>query len=105
MEVHRQECQSCNSHELNNVLVRRPGEDASVMVRCARCHGFVARYTLSGYFHDGRGMGSWLRGLGIPFEESGRRYLSAYNEVRSSARREFAEAMEELEAQDKSLDE
>jgi hypothetical protein len=51
--------------EMLNLLVREPGESDKVFTECAGCHELVARYTIAprGYFHHGKGVESYLRGL------------------------------------------
>jgi len=65
MEVHRQTCQLCGSHQLRNILARDPGEPDKVFVQCAECHELVARYVISpgGYYHAHKGFESFIRGL------------------------------------------
>ena len=103
MEVHRQRCQACQSLQLNNILVRAPGRDTTVFVRCARCHALVARYELTSYYHHGKGPQEHLRATGIPFEESGRSYLDAFRDLQRDAEAEYHAALNALAAEGKDL--
>lgn len=63
MEVHIQKCQSCQSRNLRNILVR--DQEQTVLVQCRDCDAIVARYVLAkgGYFHVGKGYESFIRSL------------------------------------------
>jgi RNase P subunit RPR2 len=56
MELHRQQCQKCKSFNMRNILVRNPGEQQMVYVRCVDCHEFVALYKLRDYYHHEKGI-------------------------------------------------
>jgi uncharacterized C2H2 Zn-finger protein len=103
MEVHRQRCQACQSLQLNNIIVRAPGRDPAVFVRCAQCHALVARYELSSYYHHGKGLQGYLRNLGIPFEESGRGYLNAFLDLQRDAEEGYLAALDALAQEGKNL--
>lgn len=96
MELHRQTCQACGSREHQNLLCREPGHADVVYVRCARCGELVARYALSGYYHHGKGVESYLRSVQGPVE-SGRRILEEFEAARHEALEGFARALHELE--------
>lgn len=100
MEIHRQRCQQCNSLDLHNLLVREPGHDQVVYVRCARCEELVARYELSGYYHHGKGFESWLRSRSFPME-SGRDVTAAFQEAKAQALAGYEAMLAELSALDK----
>ena len=63
MELHIQKCQSCQSRDLRNILVR--SEQQLVYIQCRQCNALVARYTLAkgGYFHIGKGYESYVRSI------------------------------------------
>lgn len=65
MEVHIQKCQNCQSEKLKNILYRESGEPDRVFVECHDCRMFVASYVIApmGYFHNGKGFESFLRGV------------------------------------------
>ncbi len=96
MELHRQTCQACGSIDVRNILRRTEGhQNPTVFVRCARCHSLVARYELATYYHHGKGIESWLRGVrGV--RESGRALRDEFRAVSEDAEREYAEALQEL---------
>ncbi len=97
MEVHRQTCQSCGSHDVRNILVREPGRAQMVFVRCARCHELVARYRLRDYYHHKKGVESYLRSLGSGATESGRSQLAEFDSVQKEALEGYQRALEALE--------
>lgn len=103
MEVHRQRCQSCGSLALNDLILRERRRRTRVFVRCARCGEFVAQYSLSNYYHHGKGLDSYLRGLGMSEEESGRQALAEFRHVEEQAMRDFDAVMEALERAGKTL--
>lgn len=65
MEIHIQKCQKCQSSNLKNIIYRESGEPDRVYVQCHDCHDFVASYVIAplGYFHNGKGYESFLRGV------------------------------------------
>jgi hemerythrin-like domain-containing protein len=65
MEIHIQQCQSCKSDKLKNILYRSAGESDKVYVQCQDCEEFVASYVIepAGYYHHGKGYESFLRGI------------------------------------------
>lgn len=96
MEIHRQQCQKCGSHAAQNILVREPGQPSTVYVHCLDCEELVARYTLSQYYHHGKGIESFLRSLGSVAGESGRDYLSEFHQVQKSASDGFEVVLDRL---------
>ena len=102
MQVHRQRCQSCDSVDLHNLLVRLPGKSQVVLVVCAACRQLVARYELARYYHHGKGIDSWLRSFDAT-TESAHDLKDAFEAVRDGALSELEEALEILEAQDHEL--
>ncbi|OGG95075.1 MAG: hypothetical protein A2508_08635 [Candidatus Lambdaproteobacteria bacterium RIFOXYD12_FULL_49_8] len=92
MEVHRQTCQLCGSHEQRNLLVRESGEPDKVFVECAKCHELVARYIVSpgGYFHAHRGYESFLRGVARSGEVmSGKKLTEEFEEMQGQVEARF----------------
>jgi hypothetical protein len=70
---------------MRNILVREEGRSTTVYVRCADCGDLVARYELSGYYHHGKGMDSYLRSIGPRAAESGRNLLGEFRRVQSDS--------------------
>ncbi|QDT37809.1 hypothetical protein [Stratiformator vulcanicus] len=95
MDVHRQQCQQCGSRSLQNLIVREPTKPQRVFVRCADCGAFVARYTLSNYYHHGKGIESYLRSQNVA-EDSGREWLDRFRHTEESAVSGFEQVVEEL---------
>ncbi len=75
-----------------------------IYVRCANCGELVARYELSGYYHHGKGLESYLKSRGVDASESGRQWLAQFNEVSEQAAVGYRDALEELQKAGKSLD-
>lgn len=96
MEVHRQRCQNCGSLDAHNLLVREPGEPATVYVRCTACESLVARYVLADYYHHGKGIESYLRSHAGQFADSGRRVHEELAEAQASALEGYERALAEL---------
>lgn len=103
MEVNRQRCQACGSHDVRNILARHEGDRTLVFVRCASCSKLVARYELSGYYHHGKGLESYLRGAGASEEESGREWLAEFRATEEEALRGYEEALQALAAAGKAI--
>jgi len=63
MEIKIQQCNSCGSRDLRNILVR--DESQKVFVQCRGCGALVARYILAhgGYHHAGKDFESFLRSI------------------------------------------
>lgn len=89
MEVLRQRCQSCGHTVFRDLLVRTQGQPQRVFVTCDHCGAFVARYTLAGYYHHGKGLDSYLRGLGNVVAETGRDFLDEFSSTQAEAVTEF----------------
>lgn len=103
MEVHRQRCQACGSLDVRNILARHEGDRTLVFVRCTSCEQLVARYELSGYYHHGKGLESYLRGAEAAAEESGREWLAEFRATQDEAVRGYEGALEALAAAGKDI--
>ena len=103
MEVSRQRCQACGSHDVRNILARDEGDRTIVFVRCSGCAQLVARYELSAYYHHGKGLASYLRGAGASEEESGREWLAELRAVEEEALRGYEEVLQALAAAGKTI--
>ncbi len=101
MEVHRQQCQKCDSYQMRNILVREPGHSTVVYARCAECRELVARYALEDYYHCGKGIESYLRSHGGATSESGRHIMQDFQDAEATAATGFADALEELREEGK----
>ncbi|MHC4142517.1 MAG: hypothetical protein ACYSUF_11785 [Planctomycetota bacterium] len=97
MEIHRQQCQACRSFDLRNILVRETGRREVVYVRCLGCTRLVARYELSGYYHHGKGVESWLRSRGTASVESGRDTAAEFEEDQKAAVDGYEQVLAKLE--------
>jgi hypothetical protein len=86
---------------MRNILVRETGQPAAVYVRCHACGELVARYELSGYYHHGKDIESWLRSLGIASVESGRDTLAEFEAIRKQAVEGYEQVLARLDEQDK----
>ncbi|MEM6472059.1 MAG: hypothetical protein AAF802_21035 [Planctomycetota bacterium] len=103
MEVKRQTCQTCNSIDLRNILVR-DGHDQVVFVRCAQCKALVARYVLKDYYHHGKGIESYLRAHKLTTgDDSGRAWLEAFEASQRTAEVGYQEALDALQSQNKEV--
>ncbi len=103
MEVHVQKCQKCQSAHLKNILYREAGEPDRVFVQCHDCQEFVASYIISpmGYFHNGRGYNSFLRGVHRSGEfMSGRRIKDLFTKRKYGEQKAFDEVIEKLRIRD-----
>lgn len=96
MEVRRQTCQACGSIDVRNILARKPDEPTMVYVRCAKCGELVAYYGLQDYYHHGKGIESYLRGQGVPADDSGRAWLAGYQKLKQDALSGFEEVLQLL---------
>ena len=96
MEIHRQQCQSCGSHDMRNILVREPGRPAAVYVRCGGCRELVARYKLAEYYHHGKSIESYLRSHGSASAESGRHFLEEFERAQRESIEGFEAAVAKL---------
>jgi hypothetical protein len=48
----REHCPKCDSVQMHNYVLVRPGEDVDIFVECGECGTFVCRYTLKSYTCD-----------------------------------------------------
>ena len=103
MELHRQQCQKCKSYNMRNILVRIPGEPQKVYVKCMNCSEFVALYTLSDYYHHGKGIESYLSFHGAGYAESGRDMLADFKEVQETAVDGFEKAVAQLKKEGRDI--
>jgi hypothetical protein len=86
---------------MRNILVRIPGEPQKVYVQCIDCREFVALYTLSDYYHHGKGIESYLRFHGSGDAESGRESLADFKEAEETAIEGFDKVAEQLNKEGK----
>lgn len=99
MEVLIQKCQKCQSDNLKNILFREAGEPDRVFVECQNCLVFVASYVIAplGYFHNGKGFESFLRGVNRSGEfMSGRRVKNLFSERKGLEIKAFENVKEKL---------
>ena len=99
MEVTIQKCQNCQSDNLKNILFRESGEPDRVFVECHNCKIFVASYEIAplGYFHNGKGFESFLRGVNRSGEfMSGRRVQKLFSERKETEISAFENIKEQL---------
>ena len=103
MELHVQRCQSCNSINMKNILVRENGASDRVYVQCQDCKSFVASYEIApmGYFHNGKGYESFLRGIVRSGEITSSRNLQSLFETRRQKElNKYDEVIQKLEERD-----
>lgn len=93
MNVKRQTCQSCQSIDVRNLIVRGDDGQQVIFVRCAKCKELVARYELKDYYHHGKGIESYLRAHGRHNSESGREWMRAFEESQQRAVIGYEEAL------------
>jgi RNase P subunit RPR2 len=103
MDIHRQQCQACQSFDMRNILVRETGRPPAVFVRCVACGKLVARYELGNYYHHGKGIESWLRSRGIASVESGRDTLAEFEEIQRAAVEGYKQVLAKLEEMGKAV--
>ncbi len=99
MDVLLQKCQNCQSEKLKNILYREAGEPDRVFVECHDCKTFVASYVIAplGYFHNGKGFESFLRGVNRSGGfMSGRRVKRLFAERKDMEIKAFKEVKEKL---------
>ena len=96
MEVHRQKCQSCQSIDLRNIIVRDQNQPMTIYCRCAHCGKLVARYQLSNYYHHGKGLESYLRSQGVNAADSARRWLREFQGVQQQSEQGYEAALQVL---------
>lgn len=104
MEVHRQQCQTCGSIRVHDILVRESGQPQTVFVVCAECHGLVARYRLQEYYHHGKGADSFIRSRQGKLADSGRELLDEYRRTQREVAEQHARVLAVLAEQHKPLD-
>ncbi|MEQ8769117.1 MAG: hypothetical protein RIB60_01255 [Phycisphaerales bacterium] len=104
MEVHRQQCQSCLSYKVHDVLVREAGQPQTVYVICANCHELVARYRLQNYYHHGKGAESFMRSREGKGADSARELLEEFDRTKHDAHDGYARVLKILAEQHKALD-
>lgn len=100
MEIHVQTCQNCESQNLKNILFRESGESDRVYVQCHDCHEFVASYVIStmGYYHNGKGFESFIRGVNRSGEfMSGRNISKLFSERQELEDQAFKDVVNQLE--------
>lgn len=93
MDVKRQICQSCQSIDVRNIIVRGDDGQQVIFVRCAKCKDLVARYELKDYYHHGKGIESYLRAHGRHDSDSAREWLRAFEESQRKAIIGYEEAL------------
>lgn len=99
MEVHVQKCQSCGSSNLKNIIFRVAGEADRIYAQCHDCKAFVASYVIAplGYYHNGKGFESFLRGLNRSGEfMSGRRVEQKFANRKATEMETFEEVLKQL---------
>lgn len=99
MEIHVQQCQSCGSDHLKNILQRSPGEPERVYVQCQSCKAFVASYIMApvGYYHHGKGFESFVRSIFRSGEfMSGRKVSQLFEERKEEELQRFNELLVKL---------
>ena len=99
MKVHVQKCQNCQSDKLKNILSRESGEPDRVYVQCQNCKEFVASYIIAplGYYHNGKGYESFLRGVNRSGEfMSGRRIKRLFLERKEGEIQEYNRILDQL---------
>lgn len=101
MQIEQQTCQECGSQDMRNILLPTHEGPMTVYVRCLRCESLVARYRLSDYYHQGKAMESFLLSLGSRAAESGRNYVAEVKRIQLEAEQGFAEALLELNQDEK----
>ncbi len=104
MEIHRQQCQACESFDVRNILVRQAGRPTVVYVRCQKCMGLVARYKLTEYYHHGKGIESYLRSLGAGGGDSARHFREEFDRAVSESVAGFEATVERLQGEGKGDD-
>jgi hypothetical protein len=103
MELHRQQCQHCKSHEMLDILAREPGRPMVVYVRCLECHRLVARYKLSEYYHHGKGIESFLKSQGSVATDSARHVMEEFERVKKESVEGYRAAVKQLKKEHKDL--
>ena len=99
MEIHVQKCQKCGSTNLKNIIYRESGEPDRIYVQCNDCQDFVASYVIAplGYYHNGKGYESFLRGVSRSGEfMSGRRVKQLFLNRKNDEQAAFDEVIKKL---------
>jgi hypothetical protein len=100
MEVHVQKCQKCGSTNLKNIIFRESGEPDRIYAQCHDCKDFVASYVISplGYYHNGKGYESFLRGVHRSGEfMSGRRIKNLFSDRKNGEQAAFDDVIKKLQ--------
>ena len=103
MQVHRQTCQACGSIDVRNILARETNKPTIVYVRCRKCSELVAYYELSGYYHHGKGIESYLQAQGVSAADSGRAWLAEFNRIQEEALSGYEAALQKLTEENKEV--
>ena len=102
MEVHRQTCQQCHSIDLRNVIVRDRESPTKIYVRCGNCQNLVAYYELSMYYHEGKGIESFLRGR-REGTDSAREFMTEFKRLQERVNEGYEQAIGNLIDQQKEI--
>jgi hypothetical protein len=86
-------CPECKSVEVKNNMYFCKGQPVRVYVQCAKCGGFVARYTLRAYTSN-KTYESLLRRFRSAKLTSGKRALHIVGAFGDDVRREYEHAIE-----------
>ena len=100
MEIHVQKCQKCDSTNLKNIIFRESGEPDRIYVQCHDCHDFVSSYVIAplGYYHNGKGFDSFLRGVNRSGEfMSGRRIKTLFQDRKNGEQAAFDDVINKLQ--------
>lgn len=107
MEVHVQKCQKCESTNLKNIIFRESGEPDRIYAQCHDCQDFVASYVIAplGYFHNGKGFDSFLRGVNRSGEfMSGRRIKTLFLDRKNGEQAAFDDVIKKLKQREEKKD-
>ena len=99
MEIHIQKCQNCGSANLMNIISRESGEPDRIYAQCQDCQDFVASYVIAplGYYHNGKGYESFLRGVHRSGEfMSGRRVKDLFTNRKKGEHEGFDDVIRKL---------
>lgn len=100
MEIHIQKCQKCGSTHLRNIIYRESGDADRIYAQCHDCQEFVASYVIAplGYYHNGKGFESFLRGVNRSGEfMSGRRVNQLFLNRTEEEQAAFDEVIQTLQ--------
>ncbi len=104
MEILLQKCQNCDSTKLKNIIYREAGEPDRIYAQCHDCEAFVASYVIAplGYYHNGKGYESFLRGVHRSGEfMSGRKIKKLFLDRKHGEQAAFDEVLKKLPKEDK----